>query len=202
MWNYEKRLQYPIKISQPNAKAAQIIISQFGGPDGELAASMRYLSQRYTMPYREVTGILTDVGTEELAHLEMICAIVYQLTKDLSLEEIQASGFDKYYVDHTLALWPQSAGGVPFSSTFFQSKGDPITDLTEDLAAEQKARTTYDNILRMIHDPEICDPIRFLREREIVHFQRFGEALRIVQDKLDSKNFYIMNPEFDTGICK
>ena len=173
-----------------------------GGPDGELAASMRYLSQRYTMPYREVTGILTDVGTEELAHLEMICAIVYQLTKDLSLEEIQASGFDKYYVDHTLALWPQSAGGVPFSSTFFQSKGDPITDLTEDLAAEQKARTTYDNILRMIHDPEICDPIRFLREREIVHFQRFGEALRIVQDNLDSKNFYIMNPEFDTGICK
>ena len=202
MWNYEKRLQYPVKISQPNAKAAQIIISQFGGPDGELAASMRYLSQRYTMPYREVTGILTDVGTEELAHLEMICAIVYQLTKDLSLEEIQASGFDKYYVDHTLALWPQSAGGVPFSSTFFQSKGDPITDLTEDLAAAQKARTTYDNILRMIHDPEICDPIRFLREREIVHFQRFGEALRIVQDKLDSKNFYIMNPEFDTGICK
>ena len=202
MWNYEKRLQYPVKISQPNAKAAQIIISQFGGPDGELAASMRYLSQRYTMPYREVTGILTDVGTEELAHLEIICAIVYQLTKDLSLEEIQASGFDKYYVDHTLALWPQSAGGVPFSSTFFQSKGDPITDLTEDLAAEQKARTTYDNILRMIHDPEICDPIRFLREREIVHFQRFGEALRIVQDKLDSKNFYIMNPEFDTGICK
>ena len=202
MWNYEKRLQYPVKISQPNAKAAQIIVSQFGGPDGELAASMRYLSQRYTMPYREVTGILTDVGTEELAHLEMICAIVYQLTKDLSLEEIQASGFDKYYVDHTLALWPQSAGGVPFSSTFFQSKGDPITDLTEDLAAEQKARTTYDNILRMIHDPEICDPIRFLREREIVHFQRFGEALRIVQDNLDSKNFYIMNPEFDTGICK
>ena len=132
--------------------------------------------------------------------MEMICAIVYQLTKDLSMEEIQASGFDKYYVDHTLALWPQSAGGVPFTSTFFQSKGDPITDLTEDLAAEQKARTTYDNILRLIHDPEICDPIRFLRAREIVHFQRFGEALRIVQDKLDSKNFYIMNPEFDTTV--
>ncbi len=161
---------------------------------------MRYLSQRYTMPYREVTGVLTDIGTEELAHMEMICAIVYQLTKDLSIEEIQASGFDKYYVDHTLALWPQSAGGVPFTSTFFQSKGDPITDLTEDLAAEQKARTTYDNILRLIHDPEICDPIRFLRAREIVHFQRFGEALRIVQDKLDSKNFYIMNPEFDTTV--
>lgn len=200
MWNYEKRLQHPVKITHTNAKAAQIIISQFGGPDGELAASMRYLSQRYTMPYGEVTGVLTDIGTEELAHMEMICAIIYQLTKDLSMEEIQASGFDKYYVDHTLALWPQSAGGVPFTSTFFQSKGDPITDLTEDLAAEQKARTTYDNILRLIHDPEICDPIRFLRAREIVHFQRFGEALRIVQDKLDSKNFYIMNPEFDTTV--
>lgn len=198
MWNYEKRLQYPIKITQTNPKAAQIIISQFGGPDGELAASMRYLSQRYTMPYGEVTGLLTDIGTEELAHMEMICAIIYQLTKDLSMEEIKASGFDKYYVDHTLALWPQAAGGTPFTATFFQSKGDPITDLTEDLAAEQKARTTYDNILRAIHDPEICDPIRFLRAREIVHFQRFGEALRIVQDNLDSNNFYIMNPEFDT----
>ena len=198
MWNYEKRLQYPIKITQTNPKAAQIIISQFGGPDGELAASMRYLSQRYTMPYGEVTGLLTDIGTEELAHMEMICAIIYQLTKDLSMEEIKASGFDKYYVDHTLALWPQAAGGTPFTATFFQSKGDPITDLTEDLAAEQKARTPYDNILRAIHDPEICDPIRFLRAREIVHFQRFGEALRIVQDNLDSNNFYIMNPEFDT----
>lgn len=199
MWNYEKRLQYPVKINQTNPKAAQIIISQFGGPDGELAASMRYLSQRYTMPYREVTAVLTDIGTEELAHMEMICAIIYQLTKNLSMEEIKESGFDKYYVDHTLALWPQAASGTPFSSTFFQSKGDPITDLTEDLAAEQKARTTYDNILRLIHDPEICDPIRFLRTREIVHFQRFGEALRIVQDNLDSQNFYLMNPEFDTS---
>ena len=200
MWNYEKKLQYPVKITKRNPQMAQVIISQFGGPDGELAASMRYLSQRYAMPYREVAGVLTDIGTEELAHMEIVSAIVYQLTKDLSMEEIQASGFDKYYVDHTLALWPQSAGGVPFTATFFQSKGDPITDLTEDLAAEQKARTTYDNILRLIHDPEICDPIRFLRAREIVHFQRFGEALRIVQDKLDSKNFYIMNPEFDTTI--
>lgn len=199
MWNYEKRLQYPVKISQTNPKAAQIIITQFGGPDGELAASMRYLSQRYTMPYREVTATLTDIGTEELAHMEIICAIVYQLTKDMTMEQLKESGFDKYYVDHTLALWPQSAGGVPFTATVFQSKGDPITDLTEDLAAEQKARTTYDNILRLIHDPEICDPIRFLRAREVVHFQRFGEALRIVQDNLDSKNFYIMNPEFDTS---
>ncbi len=197
MWIYEKRLQYPVKITQTNAKLAQVIMSQFGGPDGELAASMRYLSQRYTMPYKEVTGILTDIGTEELAHMEIISSIVYQLTKDLSMEEIQKSGFDKYYVDHTLGLWPQSAGGTPFTATYFQSKGDPITDLHEDMAAEQKARTTYDNILRLIHDPEICDPIRFLREREIVHYQRFGESLRIVQDNLDSKNFYAINPAFD-----
>lgn len=197
MWIYEKRLQYPVKITQTNAKLAQVIISQFGGPDGELAASMRYLSQRYTMPYKEVTGILTDIGTEELAHMEIISSIIYQLTKDLSMEEIQKSGFDKYYVDHTLGLWPQAAGGVPFTATYFQSKGDPITDLHEDMAAEQKARTTYDNILRLINDPEICDPIRFLREREIVHYQRFGESLRIVQDNLDSKNFYAINPAFD-----
>ena len=197
MWIYEKRLQYPVKITQTNAKLAQVIMSQFGGPDGELAASMRYLSQRYTMPYKEVTGILTDIGTEELAHMEIISAIIYQLTKDLAPEEIAKSGFDKYYVDHTLALWPQSAGGVPFTSTFFQSKGDPITDLHEDLAAEQKARTTYDNILRLVKDPEVCDPIRFLREREIVHYQRFGESLRLVQEKLDSKNFYALNPAFD-----
>lgn len=169
----------------------------YGGPDGELGASMRYLSQRYTMPYHEVAGLLTDIGTEELAHLEMICAIVYQLTKRLSPEEIKASGFDKYYVDHTLALWPQAAGGTPFSACAFQSKGDPITDLTENLAAEQKARTTYDNILRLVKDAEVADPIRFLRAREIVHFQRFGEGLRIVQDHLDSKNFYAFNPEFD-----
>lgn len=197
MWNYEKRLQYPVNITQTNPQIAQVIISQFGGPDGELSASMRYLSQRYTMPYREVAGLLTDIGTEELAHMEMICTIVYQLTKDLSPEEIKASGFDKYYVDHTLALWPQAAGGIPFNACEFQSKGDPITDLTEDLAAEQKARSTYDNILRLVKDQEVADPIRFLRAREIVHFQRFGEGLRIVQEHLDAKNFYAANPAFD-----
>jgi len=200
MWNYEKRLQYPVNITQCNAKLAQIIITQYGGPDGELGASQRYLAQRYTMPYSNVSGLLTDIGTEELGHLEIICAIVYQLTKDLTIDEIKASGFDKYYVDHTLGLYPQSAGGIPFSACAFQSKGDPITDLCEDMAAEQKARTTYDNILRLIHDPEVCDPIRFLREREVVHFQRFGEGLRTVQDHLDSKNFYAFNPAFDT--CK
>lgn len=178
MWNYEKRLEYPVNITKTNPQIAQVIISQFGGPDGELAASMRYLSQRYTMPYKEAAGVLTDIGTEELAHMEIVSTIVYQLTKNLTPEEIKASGFDKYYVDHTLALWPQAAGGIPFNACEFQSKGDPITDLFEDLAAEQKARTTYDNILRLVKDPEVCDPIRFLRAREVVHFQRFGEANR------------------------
>ena len=192
MWRYEKRLQYPV-----NPKAAQFIISQYGGPDGELGASMRYLSQRYAMPYDEAKAALTDIGTEELAHLEMIAAIIHQLTRDLTPKEIQDSGFGPYYIDHTTGIWPQAAGGIPFNACEFQSKGDPITDLFEDLAAEQKARTTYDNILRVIKDPEICDPIRFLREREIVHFQRFGEVLRSVQDRLDSRNFYALNPAFD-----
>ena len=197
MWSYEKRLQYPVNISSTNAKLAQVIISQYGGPDGESAASLRYLSQRYAMPYPEVAGLLTDIGTEELAHMEMIAAIVHQLTKNLSMEEIENSGFATYYVDHTTGIQPQAASGMPFTSTVFQSKGDIITDLMEDMAAEQKARTTYDNILRLIKDPEICDPIRFLREREIVHFQRFGEALRLVQERLNSRNFYACNPGFD-----
>ncbi len=197
MWNYEKRLQCPVNITQTNPKIAQVIISQFGGPDGELAASMRYLSQRYTMPDNRVQGLLTDIGTEELGHLEIVGAIIYELTKNLSVEEIKASGFDKYYVDHTLALWPQAAGGIPFNACEFQSKGDAITDLFENMAAEQKARTTYDNILRLVKDEEIAGPIRFLRTREVVHFQRFGEALSIIQDSLDSKNFYAFNPSFD-----
>ena len=199
MWNYERRLEYPVNITESNAKLAQVIISQYGGPDGEMGASMRYLSQRYACPYREVSAILTDIGTEELAHLEMVATIVHQLTKDLSMDDIENSGFAPYYVDHTLGIWPQAASGIPFSAYQFQSTGDIITDLMEDMAAEQKARTTYDNILRMIHDQEVCEPIRFLREREIVHFQRFGEALRIVQDNLDSRNFYAFNPGFDCG---
>lgn len=194
MWSYEKRLQYPVNIKNTDPKAAQIIISQYGGPDGELNASMRYLSQRFTIPYREVAGLLTDIGTEELAHFEMIGAIVHQLTKNLTTEEINNSGFAPYYVDHTLALWPQAAGGIPVNACEFQSKGDPITDLMEDMAAEQKARTTYDNILRLVDDADVREVIKFLRAREIVHFQRFGEALRIVQDKLDAKNFYAFNP--------
>ena len=178
MWNYEKRLQFPVNIKESNAKLAQVIISQYGGPDGEMGASLRYLSQRYASPYREVSAILTDIGTEELAHLEMVATIVHQLTRNLSMEEIEASGFQNYYVDHTIGIWPQAAGGIPFNACEFQSKGDIITDLHENMAAEQKARSTYDNILRLIHDNDICEPIRFLREREIVHYQRFGEAKR------------------------
>ena len=197
MWNYEKRLQFPVNIKEPNARLATVIMSQYGGPDGEMGASMRYLSQRYAMPYKEVAGLLTDIGTEELAHLEMVAAIVHQLTRNLSMEEIEAGGFAPYYTDHTLGIWPQAAGGVPFNACEFQSKGDIITDLFEDMAAEQKARSTYDNILRLIKDPDICEPIKFLRAREVVHYQRFGEALRITQDHLNSKNFYAFNPGFD-----
>ena len=196
MWNYEKRLEYPVNIKTPNAKIAQIILSQYGGPDGELGASMRYLSQRYTAPNRTVMAVLTDVGTEELAHLEIVATIVHQLTRGLSPEEIEKSGFAPYYTDHTVGIWPQAAGGIPFNACEFQSKGDPLTDLFEDLAAEQKARSTYDNILRLVKDPEVADPIRFLREREIVHFQRCGEALRATQEQLDAKNFYAFNPDF------
>lgn len=198
MWSYERRLQFPVNIKEPNAMLAQAIISQYGGPDGEMGASMRYLSQRYAMPYREVAGVLTDIGTEELGHLEMVATIVHQLTRNLSMEEIEKSGFANYYVDHTVGIWPQAASGMPFSAAQLQSTGDIITDLMEDMAAEQKARTTYDNILRLVKDcPDVYEAIKFLRAREIVHFQRFGEALRITQDKLNAKNFYAFNPGFD-----
>ena len=201
MWVYEKKLQYPINIKRTNPALAKVIIRQYGGPDGELGASLRYLSQRYSMPYPELKAILTDIGTEELAHLEMVGAIVYQLTKNLSMEEIKKSGFDQYFVDHTTGIYPSSAAGVPFTAAYIQSKGDPITDLHENLAAEQKARTTYDNILRFCDDPDVKDAIKFLRQREVVHYQRFGEGLRILTDKLDSQNFYAFNPAFDNK-CK
>lgn len=170
---------------------------QYGGPDGELGASLRYLSQRYTVPYPEIKAVLTDIGTEELGHLEMVGTIVYQLTKNLTEEEIKAQGFEDYFVDHTTGVYPQAASGMPFSAAALQVKGDLITDIHEDMAAEQKARTTYDNILRFCDDPDVKDVIRFLRQREIVHYQRFGEALRLATDKLDSRNFYAFNPEFD-----
>lgn len=202
MFVYEKQMQYPIKIKRTNPQLAKLIISQYGGPDGELGASLRYLSQRYTMPVKELKATLTDIGVEELNHLEMIGTIVYQLTKDLSQEEIKKAGFDAYFVDHTTGVYPSSAAGVPFTAAYIQSKGDPITDLHEDMAAEQKARTTYDNILRFCDDYDVKDPIRFLREREIVHYQRFGENLRILTDKLDSKNYYQFNPSFDKKCFK
>jgi len=197
MFVYEKKLQYPVKISATNPKLAKAIITQYGGPDGELGASLRYLSQRYTMPYPELKGLLTDIGTEELGHFELIGAIVYQLTRNLSVEEIKASGFDDYFVDHTAGIYPIAASGTPYSASTFASKGDVITDLHEDLAAEQKARTTYDNILRLTDDPDVIDPIRFLRQREVIHYQRFGEGLQIALNKLNAKNFYAFNPSFD-----
>ena len=197
MWIYEKTLQYPVKIKKPDPALAKLIITQLGGPDGELGASMRYLNQRYSMPYREVTGMLTDIGTEELAHLEMIGAIVNQLTRNLSIEEIKKSGFDAYFTDHTTGVYPVAASSVPFDMKYIGVKGDAIADLNEDLAAEQKARVTYDNLIRLIDDPDVCDPIRYLREREVVHYQRFAESLGIVRNNLDAQNFYGWNPEFD-----
>ena len=197
MWVYEKKLQYPIKIKNTNTALAKIICAQYGGPNGELGASLRYLSQRYTMPYPELKAILTDIGTEELGHLEMVGTIVYQLTRNLTPEQIQKAGFDAYFVNHTTGVYPADANGTPFSAGSLAVAGDAITDLHEDMAAEQKARTTYDNILRYCDDPDVRDAIRFLREREVVHYQRFGEGLRITTDKLDSKNFYAFNPEFD-----
>lgn len=197
MFVYEKKLQYPVKIKNPNPALAKFIISQYGGSDGELGASMRYLSQRYSMPYPELKGLLTDIGTEELGHLEMVGALVHQLTREMSPEEIKKAGFDTYFVDHTAGVYPTAASGFPWNAASIAVKGDVITDLTEDMGAEQKARTTYDNILRLSDDPDVNQVIRFLREREVVHFQRFGEGLRLAMDKMDSKNFYAVNPAFD-----
>ncbi len=202
MWQYNKKLQYPVNIKNPNPKFAKIIISQYGGPDGELGASMRYLSQRYSMPYPELKALLTDVATEELSHMEMVSAMVQQLTRKLTPEEITASGFDTYFVDHTAGVYPIAASGVPWTASYIGVKGDVITDLHEDLSAEQKARTTYDNLLRLIDDPDIREPLKFLRQREIVHYQRFGEGLRLATDRLNSKNFYAFNPSFDKNCNK
>ena len=197
MWSYEKHLQYPVRIARTNPRLAQAIISQYGGPDGELGASLRYLSQRFSMPYARAKAALTDIGTEELAHLEIVGSIIHQLTRDLTPQEAIAGGFEAYLADHTTGVYPQAASGMPFSAAALQVKGDPITDLSEDMAAEMKARTTYDNILRISDDPDVNDVIRFLRQREIVHYQRFGELLRHVQDQLDEQNFFAINPAFD-----
>ena len=202
MWIYEKRLEFPVNIKEPNAKMAMFIMSQYGGPDGEMGASMRYLSQRYSMPYKECRAVLTDIGTEELAHLEIVAAIIHQLTRNLTAEQLAEQGFGPYYIDHATGIWPQAAGGVPFNACEFQSKGDAVTDIFEDLAAEQKARVVYENLIRVIDDPDVLAPLKFLRAREIVHFQRFGEALEKVKEKLDPSNYYYFNPEFDKKILK
>ena len=197
MFVYEKKLQYPVNIRNSNPKLAAVIISQYGGPDGELGASLRYLSQRYSMPYPELKGLLTDIGTEELGHLEIIGTIVHQLTKNLNEEQLKTCGFDAYFVDHTAGVYPTAASGFPWTAASIQSTGDVIADLSEDLAAEQKARKTYDNILRLSDDPDVNNVIRFLREREVVHFQRFGECLRLCKEKMDQRNVYLYNPAFD-----
>ena len=192
MWTYNKTLQYPINIKCPDPRLAKVIISQYGGPDGELAASLRYLSQRFGMPDQNAKAILNDVGTEELAHLEMVGTIVHQLTRGVSIEEIEKAGLGPYYTDHGVDVYPQSAAGVPFDATCLACKGDPIANLQEDLAAEQKARATYEKLIDLCRDnPDVIDPLRYLREREVVHFQRFGEVLRGVQDKLAEKKFYM-----------
>ena len=197
MFEYSKKLQYPVKIARPNPRLASIIISQYGGPDGELGASLRYLSQRYSMPFDEQKALLTDIGTEELGHLEMIGAIVHQLTRNLKDKDIVGTPLEAYFVDHTAGVYPTAASGFPWSAASMQVKGDPIADLSEDLAAEQKARVTYDNILRLSDDPDVNDVIKFLREREVVHFQRFGEAIQLLRERLNQKNVYFINPAFD-----
>lgn len=197
MFVYDKKLQYPVKIDKPNPRLASIIISQYGGPDGELGASLRYLSQRYSMPFDDLKGLLTDIGVEELGHLEMVGAIVHQLTRNLKDHQIQGTPFEQYFVDHTAGVYPTSAAGTPWTAAYIAVKGDPMADLTEDLAAEQKARVTYDNILRLSDDPDVNDVIKFLRQREVVHFQRFGEAIQLLREKLNQKNVYYMNPAID-----
>ena len=197
MFIYDKKLQYPVKIANPNPQLASIIISQYGGPDGELGASLRYLSQRYSMPFDELKGLLTDIGTEELGHLEMVGSIVHQLTRNMKDSQMKDPAFAPYFVDHTAGVYPTAASGTPWSAAGMQVKGDPMADLVEDLAAEQKARVTYDNILRLSDDPDVNDVIKFLREREIVHFQRFGEALQLLREKLNQKNVFYMNPAID-----
>jgi len=195
MWIYDKKLEYPVKITKPDPRMAKVIISQYGGPDGELAASIRYLSQRFAMVTPQAKATLNDIGTEELAHLEMVGTMVKQLTDSASMEEIEKAGLAPYYVDHDRGIYPQSAAGAPFTAAYIQSKGDPITDLYEDMAAEQKARSTYDYLLQLADDPDVIAPLRFLREREVVHFQRFGEALRIVQDHLGNKKRFSSKPQ-------
>jgi spore coat protein JC len=197
MFCYEKKLQYPVRIKNPDPAMAKFIIAQYGGPAGELGASLRYLSQRYAMPYPELKALLTDIGVEELGHLEMVGTVVHQLTRNMTIEDIKKAGYDTYFVDHTAGVYPQAAGGWPFDAASLAVEGDVIADLSEDMAAEQKARVTYDNILRLCDDPDVIDVIRFLRAREVVHFQRFGEAIDLATERMNQKNVYAVNVAFD-----
>lgn len=200
MFVYEKKLQYPVHIKNSDPHMAALIVSQLGGADGELSASLRYLSQRYSMPVNELKGLLTDIGTEELGHLEIVGAMLYQLTRNLNDNNIRAAGYDAYFTDHAAAVYPQAASGTPWTAAYIGVKGDPLTDLHEDLAAEQKARTTYENLLLQADDPDVKDVLRYLREREIVHYQRFMEGIGIVQEKLNRKNYYAYNPALPMGL--
>jgi spore coat protein JC len=195
MWVYEKKLEYPIKVTSTNPRLAKLIITQYGGPDGELSASLRYLTQRYSMPTGRAKAILTDIGTEELAHMEIVASLVYNLVKDASIEEIKAAGMDSYYADHDKALYFVDANGVPWTAAYIQSKGDPVADLNEDLAAEQKARATYEYLIQLSDDPGATETLRWLRQREIVHYQRFGETLEHILDHYSRDHYYFMKPD-------
>ena len=197
MWIYEKRLEYPVNITKPDPRMAKLLMAQYGGPDSELGAGLRYLTQRFSMPDDRIRATLNDIGTEEIAHWEMIGTMIHQCMQGATCEELKAAGLDGYYVVHSHGVFPADPNGVPFTTAYIQCTGDPIADISEDMAAEQKARVTYDNILRLCDDPDVSDVIRFLREREVIHYQRFGEALRIATEKLDQKNVYAINPAFD-----
>lgn len=192
MWIYEKKLEFPAKICTTNPKLAKVVITQYGGPDGELAASLRYLTQRYSMPTPQTKALLTDIGTEELAHMEIVATLVYNLVKDASIQQIKAAGLDGYYADHDKALYFVNGDGVPWTASYIQSKGDPVTDLHEDMAAEQKARSTYEYLIQLSEDPGVTETLRWLREREIVHYQRFGEALEHIYDHYSKDRYYFM----------
>ena len=190
MWIYEKKLQYPVRVDTTNPTLAAMIIEQFGGADGELSAGLRYLTQRYTMPTSQGKATLTDIGTEELAHWEIIGTLVYRLVKDATVDQIKGTPFEAHYVNHGKGLYLHDAAGVPWTASYFNAKDDPITDLHEDMAAEQKARTTYEWLINISDDPGVTETLRFLRQREIVHFQRFGEVLQIIQDTENCIKYY------------
>jgi spore coat protein JC len=190
MWIYEKKLEYPVRVSKPDVNMAKYLITQYGGPDGELSAALRYLNQRYNAPTSTVKAILTDIGTEELAHLEMIATMVFKLVKDASPEQLKAAGLGGHYAQHDRSLFFNDANGVPWSAMYIQALGDPVADLHEDMAAEQKARATYEHLIQLTDDPDLKDGLRFLREREVVHFQRFGEALQRVHEHQSSRHVF------------